>query len=240
MDMKVLIVDDEATTGLYLQTIIEQVPGVKVAAVCASGREALAMAATHHPQVVFLDVDMPEMNGLELALALTEKYEDIYFVFATAYPDYALQAFELYAYDYILKPFHEERIKKTLRKLQYIIQKPSSPKSDSEMTIWVENGKERICLCPSDIVYIESNNHRTVIKTADHSYLTWHNINQLKNRLEPCGFYQCHRSYLVNLKHVKEIIQTGRTFQVALQSGEKIPLSRQQERDFSKKIVGRK
>ncbi|NLW92270.1 MAG: response regulator transcription factor [Syntrophomonadaceae bacterium] len=237
MDLKVLIVDDEPANGLFLHTIIEQVAGVKVVAVCTSGREALDMVKIHHPQVVFLDVDMPEMNGLELACTLTERHPDIYIVFATAYPDYALQAFELYSFDYILKPFNEERIRKTLKKLQSSIEKQVSPANNKGMCIWVDKGRARVCLRPDDIVYLETCNHRTQIVALNDRYLTWYKIDKLSTALEPYGFHKCHRSYIVNRNQIKEIIKTGRTFQIKLFSGEAIPLSRKMERDFRNIIL---
>jgi DNA-binding LytR/AlgR family response regulator len=114
--MRILIVDDEPATGLFLQSIIKELPGVKTD-IATSGKEALKKALISQPQAVFLDIDMPDINGIELAHTLAEKYEDLSLVFATAHPDHALEAFELYSIDYILKPFDQERIKRTVKKL---------------------------------------------------------------------------------------------------------------------------
>lgn len=112
MIVKVLVVDDEPVTGLFLKSILEQVPGVEIAEVITNSLEVAGKVDEHEARVVFLDIDMPELNGLELARSLRDKDESLCLVFATAHADYALEAFELYSFDYILKPFNEERIKK--------------------------------------------------------------------------------------------------------------------------------
>lgn len=236
MALKVLIVDDEPAIGLYLKTIIEEVPGVTVVAAAVSGEEALQKAAMHLPQVVFLDIDMPEMNGLELARTLTERQAGINLVFATAYPDYALQAFELYAVDYILKPFNEKRIKKTVRKLLEKTQPQPSGKSVSEKFITVETQTGTIRLTPSEMLYLESRKPQTIIKTLTAAYTARGDIKAFEAMLHPYGFFRCHRSYLVNPKFIKGIIRSGRTFQIVLNSGEMILLSRRQEKILREKL----
>jgi len=235
----VLIVDDEPAVGLYLKTIVEEIPGVRVIAVTTSGKEALQKAAIYLPQVVFLDIDMPDMNGLELARALAERHEDICLVFATAYPDHALQAFELYAVDYILKPFNEKRIDKTVRKLLGKTQPQSSSKLASENLITLEIHSEKKCLNPNEILYIESRKPRTIIKTLSETYIIRGDMDTFEIMLQPYEFYRCHRSYLVNPKHIKEIIHSGRTFQIGLTSGEMILLSRHREKGLRESLHNR-
>jgi len=236
MILRVLIVDDEPAVGLYLKTIIEEVPGVSVVAIATSGQEALQQAALYLPQVVFSDIDMPDMNGLELARALAENQEDICLVFATAYPDYALQAFELYSFDYILKPFNEKRIKNTVSKLLEKTQLQSASKLVSENCIAVETQTGKTWLNPGEILYVESCKPKTIIKTLTEIYITRGDMGTFEKMLQPYHFYSCHRSYLVNAKLIKEIIHSGRTFQIVLISGERILLSRRQERNLREKF----
>jgi len=239
MTLRVLIVDDELVVGLYLKSIIEEVPGVRVVAVATSGEEALQKSAIHLPQVVFLDVGMPDMNGLELARTLVERQNDICLVFATAYPDHALQAFELYAVDYILKPFNERRINKTVKKLLERVLLQSSQNLNLGNYITVETQMEKIYLKPSEILYIESRKPKTIIKTITETYVTKGDMETYVIMLQPYEFYRCHRSYLVNPKFIKEIIRSGRTFQIVLTSGEMILFSRQQERVLREKLQER-
>lgn len=231
--MRILIVDDEPTAGFLLESIIKEVPGV-ITDVAASGKEALAKAAVNEPQAVFLDIDMPDMNGIQLAHTLAEKYEHLALVFATAYPDYALEAFELYSVDYILKPFNKERIKKTVKKLVN-----ASNLSRSEASIPIKTPKQTFFVKPGNILYFEARSSGNIIKTLNRTYTTREDIHAFEIRLQPDNFFRCHRSYLINLKHVKEIVPSGRTFQIILITDEKIPLSRKQEKLLRRKLQQR-
>ena len=133
------------TDYLWVQTIIKEVPGV-ITDVAVSGKEALEKAAISEPQAVFLDIDMPDMNGIELAHILIKKYKHLSLVFATAYPDHALEAFELYSVDYILKPYDDERIKKTVKKLV-----DKSNLGQSEAAILIKTKKQMVFIKPSNM-----------------------------------------------------------------------------------------
>jgi len=234
--MKILIVDDEPATGHYLKGIIQQVPGVEEVYLATSGKEALCQAEAILPNVIFLDIEMPEMNGLEVAHILAKKNVDIFFVFATAYPDYAIQAFKLYSFDYILKPFNPERIKKTVIKLRDRLYQSSSFITQTS-TIKIEIGKQKVLLKPEEILYIESCKMKKVsIKTLKIDYMINRKLYDMEKEMEQYGFFRCHRTYLVNLKHIKEITPTGRSFQILLSSGDIILLSRQHERLLREKI----
>lgn len=223
--MRILIVDDEPATGFFLQSIIKEVPGV-VTDIATSGKEALNKALINQPQAVFLDIDMPDINGIELAHILAEEYEDLSLVFATAHPDHALEAFELYSVDYILKPFDHERIKKTVKKLM----DKSKLYTLAEVPIPIKTKKQKVFLKPSNILYIETQSTGNVIKTFNRTYITREDIHSLEVKLQQNNFFRCHRSYLVNLKRVKGIVPSGRTFQIILDTDEKIPLSRKQKK----------
>ena len=229
--MRILIVDDEPATGLFLQSIIKELPGVKTD-IATSGKEALKKASINQPQAVFLDIDMPDINGIELAHTLAEKYEDLSLVFATAHPDHALEAFELYSIDYILKPFDQERIKRTVKKLM----DKSKYFSSTEVPIPVKTTIQNMFLKPSNILYIEARNSGNIIQTSNGTHITKENIHNLSIKLQQHNFFRCHRSYLVNLKRVKEIVTSGRTFQIILDTEEKLPLSRKHEKTLRIKL----
>lgn len=222
--MRVLIVDDEPVAGSLLASIIKEVAGVTTD-VATSGQEALEKAAINEYQAVFLDIDMPEMNGLELAHILTKEYEHLSLVFATAHPGYALEAFELYSVDYILKPYDEERIKKTVRRLA-----DKTSTSQPEEVIPIKTKEQMLFLKPDHILHVESRGNENIIMTLRRNYVTREDIHTLDVRLQPYNFFRCHRSYLVNLKHIKEIIPSGRTYEIILDTDDKIPLSRKYER----------
>jgi len=230
--MDILIVDDDIPTGLYLKHIVSQVPGVTVIGVATSGSEALRMASEHKPQVVFLDVDMPEMNGLEVAHRMAEWQSEILFVFATAYPNYAMQAFELYAFDYVLKPFDEERIRKTLRKLNNRLTFQILPAFNTKEIITIQTHGESHLLKPEQIVYVESRRTKVLIKTLTDTYCIKGSLHSWKEKLAPYGFVSSHRSYLVNINQIKQIGSYSSTYELILMSGDKVPLSRNSEKQL--------
>ncbi len=238
MELRILIVDDEGITGRLLKSIIEEVPDVKVVAVATSAREALQQAELQKPQVVFLDIDMPEMNGIELAGLMRERQQDLYIVFATAHPDYALQAFELYSFDYILKPFNESRIRKTVRKLKEKINTQNKPGVGGDTIISLEYNGRKVFLKPTEIFYLESRKPKKIfIKTAKHDYLIRGDLNTLAQKLEQQDFFRCHRAFLVNLKQIKEIIPSGHTYEIILYSNDRVLLSRQHEKTLREKAL---
>jgi len=234
--MDILIVDDDRPTGLYLKHIVSQVPGVTVIGLAASGSEALGMAGEHKPQVVFLDVDMPEMDGLEVARRMAEWHNDIFFIFATAYPNYAMQAFELYSFDYILKPFDEERIKKTLRKLNNRLTSQPFTAVNSKETVAIQTNGKTYLLKPEEILVVESRRGKVLIKTVTDTYCIKGNLHSWQEKLAPYGFVQSHRSYLVNINQIKQISPYGSTYELILKSGDKVPLSRNYEKQLRKML----
>lgn len=234
--MDIIIVDDDLPTGLYLKQILEQLPGVDVLAVASSGTEALRLSQKYQAQVYFMDIDMPDMNGLETAAAIARSQSDAFFIFVTAYPDYALQAFELYSFDYILKPFNEQRIKRTVEKLKKRMRNQASAPTEAETIISINTHEGRVMLNPSQISYVESRWPKVFIKSGAFRYCSVNNLHTLEEKLTPYGFFRSHRCYLVNLKAVKEISKSGYTYQILLNSGDKAMLSRSREQELRKLI----
>jgi len=237
MTVKVLVVDDEPTTGLFLKFILEQVPGVEVAEVITNSLEVAGKVDIHKAQVLFLDIDMPELNGLELARNLRDKNKNLCLVFATAHVDYALEAFELYSFDYILKPFNEERIKKTMQRIREGL--INNEARDDDLII-IQEEERQIVLKPDDIIYVESLNHKVRIVTGTYNEIIIHEDMQLfENRISLNGsIFRCHRSFLVNTGYVKMIVRIGRSYDLLLTTGERIPLSRRRLAELKNRMNG--
>jgi two-component system, LytTR family, response regulator LytT len=211
----VLIVDDEAPARDELIYLLNRVPGVKIDDTAKNGQEALQKILDLKPNVVFLDIQMPDMTGLavcrELIVKLKPKEMPI-IIFATAYDQHALEAFEVNAIDYILKPFDEERLQATMEKVKRFLRQPDSeslnrilsllekPKSEK---IPVEQNERIILLKPQEIVCCYISERHVIIKTKNNEYITGYNLSELEDKL---GFLRTHKSYLVNPDMVREVI----------------------------------
>ncbi len=164
MGLKVLIADDDPATAAYLKKVIEEVPGVAVVSTVRDGEETIRQVEIYQPDVVFLDIDMPGMNGLDAARELAEMQPGLFFVFATAFPEYALEAFELYSFDYILKPFDEARIRRTVRRLRDRFCKTQNRRKE---LISIKSTKHKLVIHPEEILFIESRQHKILIKNGE-------------------------------------------------------------------------
>lgn len=234
--VKVLVVDDELAVGLFLKSILERVPGVEVAEVITDSLEAVQQVNHHKAQVVFLDIDMPGLNGLDLACKLREEDQDLCLVFATAHPDHALEAFEIYSFDYILKPFNEERIIKTMHRIKNRFSQPDYLEDD--LIIFEAEGRQ-IILRPKEIAFIESRDHKTRVRTQHyHDLVINQDLQSLEERLTSRGFFRCHRSYLVNTSYITMIDRFRYSYDIVLNSGERIPLSRRHMMELKNRMKG--
>jgi DNA-binding LytR/AlgR family response regulator len=210
--MKILIVDDDLPTVLYLQDILNRIPDLSILAVASSEAEAVRLAEVCQPLVIFVDLDMPGMNSLEVAGTIAQLLSDVYFIFLTACTDYALQAFELYPFDYILKPFNEERIKRSITKLKQRIHIQPATEVKAGTVVSINTQERRVFLNSDEISYVEARWPKICIKTQTAEYCISGSLSDLEEKLSPHGFFRSHRSYLVNPKQVKEIIKSGSTY----------------------------
>jgi len=235
--LRVLIADDDPATAAYLKKVIEEVPGVEVVSIAGDGKETIRQVEIYRPDVVFLDIDMPGMNGLDAARELAEMRPGLFFVFATAFPEFALEAFELYSFDYILKPFDEARIRRTVRRLRDRVAENSSRESQQSPGILIEIENQKIFIDPEEILCAESRRRKVLIKTEKGDYLTAGDLNRLEQKLNPRVFFRCHKGYLVNLKRIKTIIPSGRSYDIILDSGDRVFLSREREKELRERFA---
>lgn len=213
MAVKVLITDDNPGARALIRSLLEEMPELEaVVEEAGSGKEALAKARAFLPDVAVLDVDMPGLNGIDVARRLNEMQPRVYLVFVTAYPEYALDAFEVYSFDYILKPIDGERVKKTFRRLCDRMQ--SGEKEIADLVealnrphrLAVRNGHEIIFIDVDSIIFMEKERKKTIIYTRDGRYDTYESLAELERRLNNKIFFRSHKSYLINLQMVERII----------------------------------
>ena len=212
MSLRVLIVDDNPGARALLKGCLKELPGVEVAGEATSGEEALAKVREAEPDVVLLDIDMPDLDGLTVARRLAEEREDVYLVFVTAYPEYALEAFEVYAYDYILKPIDEDRVKRTIQRIQEDLQPSGADLAEIVAALnrpnrlLVHDGREVVFIDSNEIIFLEKEERKTVIYTKDGRYETTESLGELEQKLDPHTFFRSHKSYIVNLKMVERLV----------------------------------
>jgi len=232
--LRAYIVDDEPFARDELKYLLIRSKQVEIIGESDCIEEAVLGISEHQPDLVFLDIELGDDSGLSLAKQIESLNPAPAIVFATAYDEYALQAFQLNAVDYIQKPFDEDRIQKTLskiRKIQHIgnqdipVRSSIKPENNGKMAILVD---ERIILLSHpDIVYLESCEGKCTIKTMDHEFKVNETLVVLEKKLTMDQFLRVHRSFVVNLDHIAEIEPWfNSTYNLHMKDGSKVPVSR--------------
>lgn len=229
--IEAVIIDDERLARKDLRAVLEKFPQVKVTGEAANVAEAMALLEKLRPQVIFLDIEMPEANGF----ALLEQLETVpQVIFTTAYDAYAIRAFEVNALDYLLKPVTEKRLAESLDRLETTVSSaPSSTYLDVREKIFVKDG-ERCWFVPlSDIRLMESAGNYVKLCFGKHTPLLARSLNSLEPRLDPKHFFRASRKHIVNLDHVQQIsVLDNSLLELQLTDGSRIPLSRRQSMLF--------
>lgn len=248
MMLKAFIVDDEPLARDELKYLLLRSKQVEIVGEADCIEDALEHVHTLNPDLLFLDIELGDVSGLQLAEQLLTFEHTPAVIFATAYDEYALQAFELNAVDYILKPFDETRLQQTLEKvmkMQTIGGKeiPAAPltvrtpiEQTGKMAVMVE---ERIVLVdiPS-IVFVGSAEGKTIIKTRDSEYRIGESLVMIEKKLHHASFMRVHRSFLVNVHHISEIQPWfNSTYNLIMTEGSQVPVSRTYVKEL-KQLLG--
>ena len=202
-----LIVDDEPYNREELIYLLQPYSSIQIVGEADSGEACVMQAIQKQPDLVFLDVEMPAMNGLQVAKILNELKKTPLIVFATAFPEFAVEAFRYEAIDYLLKPYDEEQLAQTIHR----IEKRSFPTEESVRDhgpankLGVEEDGEVVYLDPLEILYIYSEEKRVNIVTNAQSFESKKTLKDLELRLSTYPFFRTHKSYLVNLQYVTRL-----------------------------------
>lgn len=233
--MKAIIIDDEPLARSIIKEYLQAFPQVHIIAECGDGFEGIKSIMQHKPDVIFLDIQMPKINGFEM-LELVEEPPAV--IFATAFDEYAIKAFETHAIDYLLKPFSQERFGKAVEKFlaqsinqqkqvtQSLVQSVTLMPSQSERIVVKTGGKIKIIMLPQ-ILYLEAADDYVKIYTAEGAFLKNKTMGFYEQSLPASSFVRTHRSYIVNVQEITRIDPYEKEAHLAiLKSGVKLPVSK--------------
>ena len=247
MSINALIVDDEKPARDELAFLLKGFPEVNVVAQGKNGLEAVSLIKEHQPDLVFLDVQMPGLNGLGVVKKLVDrKLKMPHIVFATAYDNYAVQAFELNAVDYILKPFDKGRLAKAIGRAKRMMETKSSAVERLETLVEQMGGgrpgapvkllvktQQRLMLVDAENVVLASIEEGiiTVVAKDLEGTSNYRTLEELQASLDSESFWRAHRSYLVNIQHIKEVVPWFKSSYMLKMNDKKqseVPVSRAQ------------
>jgi len=231
---RALIVDDEAPARSELRYMLDRVGGVEVVGEASSAREALELMRHVDYDVVFIDVEMPGMSGIEVAESVRELPTPPHLVFVTAYSEHAVSAFEVEATDYLVKPVTEERLGAAVAKVRRdeAARPPAqagAPAVPKVSRLPVEKLGKKLLVPIEEIVYVTSKDDYSFVHTRDQRYLSSMSLGALEKRLADEAFFRVHRGYVVNLHKVLEVVPMyGGTYVLVVNDAQhtRVPVSR--------------
>jgi two-component system LytT family response regulator len=241
-----LIVDDEAPTRVRLRQMLAAHADVAVVGEAGTGVEAMEMAAGLRPDVILLDIQMPGSSGLDVAACLPKPRPHV--VFCTAFDQYAVEAFELHAVDYLLKPIGRARLAQTLERIRQL---PGAGGEDAALDLairrqnptparfLVRSGAHYLVVGEARVLYFGTEGSLTRLVADSGQYWMDPSLNELEQRLDPARFFRISRAALINLNAVTEVVPvTGGSGEVVLQKGHRLDVSRRRFRDLLEALAG--
>lgn len=233
--MKGIIVEDEFLAREELKYFIKNFSSIEIVDEFEDGLDVLKFIQQNEVDVIFLDINIASIDGVLLAKNISKFSKRPYIVFITAYREHAVEAFEVEAFDYILKPYDESRIKSMLKKLEMAYERDNEKGSaviSNKINLWKN---DKIIVVDVDYIYYCTAKERiTEVLTREEKYTVNLSLSEFYNNLPKDKFFRCHRSYIVNITKIKEIIPWfNNTYNLKLQDiEEEIPVSRSHIKDF--------
>jgi two-component system LytT family response regulator len=236
--MRAIIVDDEELARQVLREQIGNAGGVEIVGECANGFEAVKAVTEMKPDLLFLDIQMPKLDGFEVLELIEDRTVSV--IFVTAYDQYALKAFDAHAVDYLLKPFAQDRLKKALAKAIALRGTPEAPQlQPMELSaaarppgqklerLVVKDGTMVHIIPIAKLDYAEAQDDYVALRSQQKTYLKQQTLASLELQLNPTKFVRTHRSYVVNIERIARIEPYTKDSRVAvLQDGTQLPVSR--------------
>ncbi len=228
---KVIIVDDEQSGRTLIKGYLKAYPQMILMGEANNGVDAIKIINEFKPDLVFLDIQMPGLTGFEVIGNLEEIPE---IIFSTAYDKYAMQAFEVHAVDYLLKPYTKDRFAKAIEKFQsnehngilplaseIIMEKEKYPDR-----ILVQSGRKLVTIATEEIQRVEADGDYSRMVTEKHQFLSNYGISKLEDKLDPSTFIRVHRSSIINIKKVSSLERYSSSYDVKMNNGDVVRVSR--------------
>lgn len=247
MEITCLVIDDEKLARDLLLEYIEDIKEISVIGQCSKGIEAVKMINELKPNLIFLDVQMPSMTGFDVLDTISHQP---YIIFSTAYDQYAIQAFEKNAIDYLLKPVDQERFKKAVNRAVEQIKKDESnidelisslnKEKETQFTthLFVQKSEKLLNISVNDIIHLEASGDYSILSTANDQFVSSIGISKLEAKLDPQIFIRIHRSTIINIDKLKEIEKHfNGGLVVKMENGKTFPVSRTYAKEIKKKVV---
>jgi two-component system LytT family response regulator len=250
-NFKVLIVDDERLSRRRIRRLLTLEPDCEVLGECANGAEAVTALSNSRPDILFLDVQMPELDGFEVIRALTETKPLI--VFTSAYDDYALRAFEVHAFDYLLKPFDGRRFRESLHRAKARVAQERAGAPDKRLFELVESlskgrrAPDRLAVRTNgrvvfvkleEIDWIEASDNYVCLHCGRDTHVLRETMSELEARLDSAQFLRVHRSAIVNLDRIKELQPWFRgDYRVILRDGTELTLTKNHREKLESRLL---
>lgn len=252
--MKALVIDDEELARRRVLNLLEEVPSIRVIGECSNGKTAIKQINLEKPDLVFLDINMKDMNGFEVLQKVEINPKPIV-IFVTAYDAYATRAFDVEAFDFLLKPFKDQRFFKTIDRVlktskteaDTLFEKrfeelfavysgaPGKPKCVNKIP--VKQGNKTVFIDPRNILYIIASGYYAEIYTTSGKYVLRESLNNLEEQLSKDVFFRIHRSTIVNIDQVKEIVHSEYSEVDARMNDDKLlHISKSNKKDFLEKL----
>lgn len=250
MNIRTLIVDDEPLARHRLKRFLEPAADIELLTECGDGKAAVAAIQEYKPDLVFLDVQMPHLNGFEVLRAVGVERMPVV-IFVTAFDAFALQAFEAQALDYLLKPFGQDRVQKALERARTFLEGNAKKSFQDHLAellrateanrhtarVLIRNGERVLVVGPAEIDWVEAYGDYVRLHVGQQAHLMRSTLTDMEQRLKPEGFARIHRSRLVNLERIKELITVSPTeLLVVLKDGVRLNASPTYLKDLQRRL----
>lgn len=252
--MKALVVDDEELARKRVLNLLGEVDQIEVIGECSNGKTAIQAINEKKPDLVFLDINMKDMNGFEVLQKVEASPKPIV-IFVTAYDNYALKAFDAEAFDFLLKPFKDQRFFKTIDKVLKTTRQEADTNFEKRLMemfhsfskggiqlnavskIPVRQGNKTYIVDPRNILYISASGYYAELFTSEKKHVLRESLNNLEEILDPSSFVRVHRSTIINLNFVKEIIHSDYAeIDARMEDDKLIRISKSHKKEFLEKI----